>query len=37
MPTSVMPKGVEHTAKLTEAQKASRMPTSVMPKGVEHS
>jgi len=36
MPTSVMPKGVEHQEAIADAQDAQRMPTSVMPKGVEH-
>jgi len=36
MPTSVMPKGVEHmTLDVSDATLTS-MPTSVMPKGVEH-
>jgi len=37
MPTSVMPKGVEHTWPDDAAQACWHMPTSVMPKGVEHS
>ncbi len=36
MPTSVMPKGVEHLLKRKAAAAGSTMPTSVMPKGVEH-
>ena len=37
MPTSVMPKGVEHAESAPEhALSAAGMPTSVMPKGVEH-
>ena len=37
MPTSVMPKGVEHSVD-AGADQGGRlvMPTSVMPKGVEH-
>ena len=38
MPTSVMPKGVEHHGhRRTMSAETPRMPTSVMPKGVEHS
>ena len=37
MPTSVMPKGVEHlTAHEGRCAICKVMPTSVMPKGVEH-
>ena len=36
MPTSVMPKGVEHLKKHGRRHKLGLMPTSVMPKGVEH-
>ena len=36
MPTSVMPKGVEHTLNGSRSIWDSAMPTSVMPKGVEH-
>jgi len=36
MPTSVMPKGVEHTRPCSDSRRLPRMPTSVMPKGVEH-
>ena len=37
MPTSVMPKGVEHIPRWTSNNFVFRlMPTSVMPKGVEH-
>ena len=36
MPTSVMPKGVEHLAANWRPSEVSSMPTSVMPKGVEH-
>ncbi len=37
MPTSVMPKGVEHSLIADGADlHESRVPTSVMPKGVEH-
>jgi len=36
MPTSVMPKGVEHTNFDTTSFQPEEMPTSVMPKGVEH-
>jgi len=37
MPTSVMPKGVEHFTKGLPIHIGRSMPTSVMPKGVEHS
>jgi len=37
MPTSVMPKGVEHQSQCQRCRPAIDMPTSVMPKGVEHS
>jgi len=36
MPTSVMPKGVEHHVKSPSLSGIEQMPTSVMPKGVEH-
>ena len=36
MPTSVMPKGVEHARTGMDVVDCE-MPTSVMPKGVEHS
>jgi len=36
MPTSVMPKGVEHRHGMPSRWKIRMMPTSVMPKGVEH-
>ena len=36
MPTSVMPKGVEHHRATIVELASSVMPTSVMPKGVEH-
>jgi len=36
MPTSVMPKGVEHARPIYHCWVAALMPTSVMPKGVEH-
>ena len=36
MPTSVMPKGVEHSPSICRAAAVPLMPTSVMPKGVEH-
>ncbi len=37
MPTSVMPKGVEHFSLMNGLAPSPRyMPTSVMPKGVEH-
>jgi len=36
MPTSVMPKGVEHNKTACDAYARANMPTSVMPKGVEH-
>ena len=36
MPTSVMPKGVEHSDSAGGGAAGSVMPTSVMPKGVEH-
>jgi len=36
MPTSVMPKGVEHKPDRGLKARPPRMPTSVMPKGVEH-
>ena len=36
MPTSVMPKGVEHQRCGGSPTAAVAMPTSVMPKGVEH-
>jgi len=36
MPTSVMPKGVEHAAAGKAGLMDELMPTSVMPKGVEH-
>ncbi len=36
MPTSVMPKGVEHVLVSRNEEPAHGMPTSVMPKGVEH-
>ena len=36
MPTSVMPKGVEHYQQLSLQGGQDQMPTSVMPKGVEH-
>ena len=36
MPTSVMPKGVEHLSACISNGITPRMPTSVMPKGVEH-
>ncbi len=36
MPTSVMPKGVEHSEKQVICACRPVMPTSVMPKGVEH-
>ena len=37
MPTSVMPKGVEHSLTVEPPFDVHVMPTSVMPKGVEHS
>ena len=36
MPTSVMPKGVEHLILIGYRHGLRIMPTSVMPKGVEH-
>jgi len=36
MPTSVMPKGVEHILLFRPDPASGIMPTSVMPKGVEH-
>jgi len=36
MPTSVMPKGVEHLTINEWIDRSEEMPTSVMPKGVEH-
>ena len=36
MPTSVMPKGVEHTRRTGFVSPFGPVPTSVMPKGVEH-
>ena len=36
MPTSVMPKGVEHMNAEGCLWDVTLMPTSVMPKGVEH-
>jgi len=36
MPTSVMPKGVEHPVEPVDSGSHWNMPTSVMPKGVEH-
>jgi len=36
MPTSVMPKGVEHNQVAGDELDFGNMPTSVMPKGVEH-
>ena len=36
MPTSVMPKGVEHVLEYRAPRRDCEMPTSVMPKGVEH-
>ncbi len=36
MPTSVMPKGVEHLGSRPSEPPPLAMPTSVMPKGVEH-
>ena len=36
VPTSVMPKGVEHIPALVAESSEMRVPTSVMPKGVEH-
>ena len=36
VPTSVMPKGVEHVWTTTATAWWMRVPTSVMPKGVEH-
>ena len=36
MPTSVMPKGVEHFGNDPTKTLYAVMPTSVMPKGVEH-
>ena len=36
MPTSVMPKGVEHRIAQRRWNRYNDMPTSVMPKGVEH-
>jgi len=36
MPTSVMPKGVEHVLTVSSHPGITVMPTSVMPKGVEH-
>ncbi len=36
MPTSVMPKGVEHPTHPDVLSALQDMPTSVMPKGVEH-
>jgi len=36
MPTSVMPKGVEHWDITDRIDASNFMPTSVMPKGVEH-
>ena len=36
MPTSVMPKGVEHSHGVIALAPQHAMPTSVMPKGVEH-
>ncbi len=36
MPTSVMPKGVEHMNGVKTSVSVWFMPTSVMPKGVEH-
>jgi hypothetical protein len=37
LPTSVMPKGVEHFRPPSQMPAPSCLPTSVMPKGVEHS
>ena len=36
MPTSVMPKGVEHQLATQLLSQPTPVPTSVMPKGVEH-
>ena len=36
VPTSVMPKGVEHTVTPVQPEPYGNVPTSVMPKGVEH-
>jgi hypothetical protein len=36
VPTSVMPKGVEHLRPVLIEVEIDRVPTSVMPKGVEH-
>ena len=36
MPTSVMPRGVEHHEQLLLWPPAAGVPTSVMPRGVEH-
>ena len=36
VPTSVMPKGVEHIDVAGAWDDLTRVPTSVMPKGVEH-
>jgi hypothetical protein len=36
VPTSVMPKGVEHTTNRSPVFVLVSVPTSVMPKGVEH-
>ena len=36
VPTSVMPKGVEHESLGVEQSPTLIVPTSVMPKGVEH-
>ena len=36
MPTSVMPKGVEHFTDVLDFHRLGCVPTSVMPKGVEH-
>ncbi len=36
VPTSVMPKGVEHIRRTHWTTASTTVPTSVMPKGVEH-
>ena len=36
VPTTVMPKGVEHTVRTGRIATSSGVPTTVMPKGVEH-
>ena len=36
MPTSLMPKGVEHDYEIESFAELAEVPTSLMPKGVEH-